>query len=175
MFYLSQAFIIVEYSVFLVSRYQKDKKNILIADNLSQISFILGYLFLRSANSVEHTIYGILRNIVGQKLLNSTRKTKIMYFIVMLILLCVMYGVTFSGCSTILFVISGIINLFAVIFLSEQGIRMGTALAALCNITAFLMLESYASILGEITCGMIGLMSFRKNYQMVKAIKNSGL
>ena len=52
---------------------------------------------------------------------------------------------------------------------------MGTALAALCNITAFLMLESYASILEEIICGMIGLMSFRKNYQVVKAIKYSGL
>lgn len=57
-------------------------------------------------------------------------------------------------------IISGAINLFAVIFLKEQGIRIETILAALCNIVAFAVLGSYASILGEVSCGIVGIISF---------------
>lgn len=172
MFRLSQLFIIIGYVIFFISRFRKDKKNILVTDNISRVLFIIGYSLLHSINSVEHTIYGIIRNIVGWKFVKKSRSVKIIGFIIMTILLCIMYGITFHGFSTIMFIISGLINSFAVIFLKGQGIRMGTTLAAICNIIAFIIVESYASILGEALCGIIGLMSFRKNYHYEKTYKN---
>ncbi len=159
---ISQGFILIGYSVFIISRFRKNKKNILITDNLSRICSIIGYILLKSVNSIEHTLYGIIRNIVGQKLMNCQRNAKLAGFTIMMILLVVMYGAAFTGISTIMFCLSGLINLFAVIFLHEQGIRMGTVLAAICNIIAFSVIHSYASIIGEAICGSMGLVSFIK-------------
>lgn len=76
-----------------------------------------------------------------------------------------MYGLSFNGFSTIMFILSGLINLFAIVFAKEQGIRLGTTLAAICNIIAFVIIGSYASIIGETLCGLIGVLSFIKAYK----------
>lgn len=161
-FYLSQALIIVGYLIFFVSRFQKEKKGILIIDSVSRLCFLAGYFLIRSVNSIEHTLYGIIRNTVGNRIIKKSNVFKITIFIIMLILLCVMYGLSYKDCSTLVFLLSGLINLFAVFFLNEQGIRIGTILAAICNIVAFIIVKSYASIFGEILCGIIGLISFCK-------------
>lgn len=163
-FYISQMFIIVGYFIFFISRFRKEKKNILMTDSISRICFVVGYACAHSVNSIEHTLYGIIRNIVGQKLTIKARKIQIIGFVIMLSLLCVMYGISYAGYSTIMFIISGIINLYAAIFMKEQGIRIGTILAAICNIIAFSMIGSYASIAGELLCGTIGAISFVKSY-----------
>jgi hypothetical protein len=87
---------------------------------------------------------------------------KILTYVVMLMILFVMYGVSFNGLSTIMFILSAIINLTTVIFLDEQKIRLGTLLAAVCNVTAFAMIGSYVSIVGEAACGVFGLCSYLK-------------
>ena len=52
--------------------------------------------------------------------------------------------------SMIMFIISGIINLYTAIFMKEQGIRIGTILTTICNIITFSMIGCYASIAGEV-------------------------
>ena len=159
---LSQCFIMIGYLIFFVSRFSKNKKSILIKDNLSRSCFIIGYAFLRSINGIEHTVYGIIRNVVGQSLNEKKKKYKIIGFITMLILLCVMYGVSFNNTSTLLLILSGIINLTAIMFYQAQGIRLGTVLASICNVIAFVIIESYISVIGEVLCGIMGVISYIK-------------
>lgn len=142
----------------------------LLTDNISRICFITGYILLDSINSIEHTVYGIIRNVIGQVLGLKRKEHKIWGFLILLLFLFIMYGMSFNGASTIMFMISGIINLFAVMFLKEQGIRIGTTLAAVCNITAFLIVGSYASIAGETICGIMGVLSFIKNKEKKASI-----
>mgnify|MGYP003290135573 CR=1 FL=1 len=163
--YISQGFIIIGYLIFFISRFRKNKKSILMTDNLSRICFIIGYYLLNSLNSIEHTIYGIVRNTIGQKLISKNKIYKVFGFLILLIILCIMYGLSFNGFSTIMFILSGLINLFAIVFAKEQGIRLGTTLAAICNITAFVIIGSYASIIGETLCGFMGVLSFIKGYK----------
>lgn len=159
---VSQGFILIGYFIFFISRFRKNKKSILITDNISRSCFIVGYYLFGSINSIEHTIYGMIRNVVGQLLISRKNIYKIASFIVMLVVLFIMYGMSFSGISTILFLLSGTINLCTAIFAREQGIRLGTVFAAVCNVTAFLIIGSYASIVGETLCGIMGLLSFIK-------------
>lgn len=159
---MSQGFIIVGYVIFFISRFRKDKKSILITDTLSRTCFIVGYYLFDSINSIEHTVYGIVRNMIGQFLIMKSKAHRIFGFIIMLTVLCTMYSVSFNGISTIMFMLSGSINLFAAIFTKEQGIRLGTVFASICNITAFLIIGSYASIIGELLCGVMGVLSFIK-------------
>ena len=133
-----------------------------MTDTISRICFIVGYYLFGSVNSIEHTIYGIIRNIVGQSLINRSKTHKILSFIIMTIALCIMYNLSFNGVSTVMFILSGLINLLAVIFAKEQGIRLGTVIASICNIAAFLLIGSYASIMGETLCGITGILSFIK-------------
>lgn len=160
--YISQVFILIGYLIFFISRFRKTKKLILITDNISRGCFIIGYSLLHSINSVEHTIYGIIRNVTGQALIKQRKICKMIGFTIMLILLCAMYGLSFNGVTTIMFILSGIINLYASVFATAQGIRLGTAFAAICNIVAFLIIGSYASIIGELFCGFMSAISFVK-------------
>lgn len=129
------------------------------------------YMVNKVIYSIEHTIYGIIRNIVGQKLTKHSINVKLTGFVIMAVLLCIMYGMTFNGCSTIMFIFSGLINLFAIFFLKEQGIRIGAACAAICNICAFVLVGSYASILGETLCGVMGITSFIKYYHCERSMQ----
>ena len=119
-------------------------------------------------NSIEHTVYGIIRNHVGQVLMGHKEVHRIIGFIIMFIFLCIMYGLSFNGISTIMLILSGLINLFTAIFTKEQGfldiIRLGTVLAAICNCIAFLVIGSYAFIVGELFCGFISVISFVKQF-----------
>ena len=135
-----------------------------MVDTVSRVCFIVGYYLFGSINSIEHTVYGIIRNTIGQVLILRKRSYKILCFVIMLVILCFMYGLSFNGISTIMFMLSGLINLFTTIFAKEQGIRLGTVFAAICNITAFLIIGSYASIAGEALCGVIGILSFIKEH-----------
>lgn len=62
--------------------------------------------------------------------------------------------------------LSGIINLFTAIFTKEQGMRFGTVSASICNIIAFSLMGSYASIVGEMLCGLIGILSYKKGSRL---------
>ena len=160
--YISQSFIIIGYLIFFISRFRNSKKSILLTDNISRICDIIGYSLFGSINSIEHVIYGMIRNAVGTFLIKRSKTYKTISFIIMVVVLFIMYGLSFNGVSTIMFMLSGLVNLFAVIFTKEQGIRLGTAIASICNITAFLLIGSYASIIGETLCGIIGILSFIK-------------
>lgn len=108
--HISQWFIVIGYFIFFISRFRKNKKSILMTDSLSRICFIVGYYLFDSTNSIEHTVYGIVRNTIGQALIPRKKVYKVLGFAIMLIVLCIMYGFSFNGVSTIMFMLSGFIN-----------------------------------------------------------------
>lgn len=163
---LAQSFIVIGYLIFFASRFRDGKKNMLVTDTISRICFILGYCLSSSINGIEHTIYGIIRNIVGQLLINKNKTVKNFNFIFMAMVLFIMYGISFNGISTVMLMLSGIINLFTAIFTKEQGMRLGTVSASICNIIAFSLMGSYASIVGEMLCGLIGILSYKKGSRL---------
>ena len=158
-YFVGQCFIFVAYFVFLVSRLKNNKGSLLLTDTLSRIFSLFGYMLLHSLNSIEHTIFGILRNFIGGRLSSKKFQSKIVIFLFLLLLLLGMYSMSFHGVSTVLFMLSGVINLVAVIFFDVTGIRVGTFLAALCNIFAFSRIHSYASIIGETLCALLCLVN----------------
>ena len=44
-----------------------------MTDTISRICSIIGYCLFGSINSIEHTVYGIVRNITGQALIKSNK------------------------------------------------------------------------------------------------------
>ena len=158
--WIAQSFILIGYLIFFASRFKNMKKGMLITDNISRICFATGYILFRSVNGIEHTAYGIVRNIVAQYISKKSRLQKWLYFAVMFALLMIMYGKSFAGIPTIMLWGSAVINLITAFFMQEQEIRLGTFLAAICNVVAFMMLSSYASVLGEGVCGVIGIVSY---------------
>jgi hypothetical protein len=160
---IAQSLILIGYIVFYIGLFKKNKKNILLTDNISRLFSIAGYIVFESLNSIEHTLYGMLRNYLGQRLIGKTNRVKTITFIIMIIILFTMYGLSFNGISTTMFILSAIINLTTAIFMNEQGIRLGKLFAAICNVIAFVIIGSYSSIIGESLCGIIGVISFITN------------
>ena len=159
---ISQGFILVGYCIFIFSRVCKNKDKILLTDNISRATLLIGYILFGSINGIENAVYSILRNIIGKMLEQKSKTFQMIEFVVMSILLIVMYSLSFDGVPTVMFILFGLINLFAVVFLNAQGIRLGTVLATICAMIAYLLIGSYASVAGEVLCGFVATASYLK-------------
>lgn len=62
---ISQTFIMTGYALFFWSRFRIDKNSILMTDTASRICFVIGYYLIDSINGIPHTVYVIIRNIIG--------------------------------------------------------------------------------------------------------------
>lgn len=159
------------YFIFICSRFLKTKDRMLLFDNISRITFVAGYITGGHINGLEHTIFGIVRNKTYR--LVKKDKAKKIAFIILLTAVLIMYGLSFSDISTVFFIISNTINLTAIAFGKEQTIRLGTILAAVCNILAFGLVNNIAALTGEIVILIMTLISFIKNKGEQPDIKNT--
>lgn len=166
MFYvISQILISIGYVMYIVSRFINSKNKMLLIDNISRIVDVIGYFCLGNINGIEHTLFGIVRNEAYRHIKRNI--AKLVCFVIFLIVIFCMYGIAFNGISTILFIISNIINLIGTAFGREQGVRLGTIGACLCNIPAFLFLCNYAGMIGEIVCLIMTIVALYKNHIIV--------
>lgn len=158
------------YFIFICSRFLKTKDRILLFDNISRITFVVGYITGGHINGLEHTIFGIIRN-KAYRLIKKDKAKKIA-FVILLIAVLIMYGLSFSGISTVFFIISNTINLAAIAFGKEQTIRLGTILAAVCNISAFGLVNNIAALIGESIILIMTLISLIKNKNPAANVKD---
>ena len=159
---LGQILTLISYLIFWISRFLKNKKNILFWDNISRIFAIISFYFLNTFDGIKNTLYVILRNVLGQITIKKEKKYKIVTFFVMLILLIIMYSINFKGVSTLCVAICGILNLYGVIMCNEQGIRLFGMLGSLFY-TAFLFFTgNIIGIICEIICFVVMLVSYIK-------------
>lgn len=160
--YIGSVIVAIAYLIFFYSRFRKTKKQIIITDSVSRVTYITGYALMKSINSIEHITFGLVRNLVSQYLIDKSKKTKYIATSILLTILITMYALSFNGLSTIIFIVSALVNLYATMFTKAQGIRIGSMTASLLNALAFLVIGNYVSIIGELLCFLMSLISFIK-------------
>ena len=74
-----------------------------------------------------------------------------------------MYGFAFEGLSTVFLIGSNIVNLLGTAYGNEQGVRLGTIGACLCNIPAFLIITNYTGLAGEVICLVMTIIAYTMN------------
>ena len=161
-FIFGQILTLISYLIFWYSRFKKDKKNILLLDNVSRIFAIVAFIFLGTYDGIKNTVFVILRNFLGQ--ITDKKKTlyKITTFLLMLSILIIMYVANFNGISTICIAICGIANLYGTIMCNAQGIRIFGMIGSGFYTTFMILTGNTIGIICEIICFTVMLISFLK-------------
>lgn len=160
LFFIGQILTLISYLVFWISRFKKNKNNILLWDNMSRIIAILAFIFLKTYDGIKNTVFVIARNTLGQITNKKSRNNKLITFIIMLIILILMYSLDFNGISTIYVAISGILNLCGVILCKEQGIRIFGMLGSIFYLLFMITTGNITGTICEIICFFIMLASY---------------
>lgn len=159
---IGQLLTFLSYVVFWVSRFKKNKKDILLYDNISRFFAIAAFAVLKTYAGIKNTIYVLVRNYVGDKVKNNSKKVKFLSFIIMLIILFIMYLFDKIDISIICIALCGITNLYGVIMCDEQGIRLWGMIG---SIFYAIFLFATANLVGgicEIICFIVSLLSYIK-------------
>lgn len=171
-FIIGQILTLISYLIFWISRFFKEKKEILIGDNISRIFAIVAFLFLGTYDGIKNTLYVIIRNILGDIVDKKDKKYKIITLTIMLIILLIMYSFNFNGISTICVAVCGIFNLYGTIMCDEQGIRIFGMLGS-AFYTAFMFFTfNIIGIICELICFIVMLSSYFK-YRNNKEYENN--
>lgn len=163
---ISQICNFIGYGVFIFAMYRNKKDKMLLTDAISRIFFITGWILLGSINGIMHSVFGIVRATIFRKL--KRRRYIARAFVILFVIVIIMYGSTFSGISTVFFIISAIANLCGAAFGNEQGVRIATVAAALCNIGAFTSVSNYVGAGGEIIVLIMTIIAFMTNRKKFK-------
>lgn len=162
LFIIGQLMTLISYLIFWISRFIKNKNNILLWDNISRIFAIISFAFLGTYDGIKNTLYVILRNILGQITNKKRKKYKILAFIIMLIILILMYSFNFNNISTICIAICGILNLYGVIMCNEQGIRLFGMLGSVFYALFMFLTGNIIGFICEVICFIVMLFSYKK-------------
>ena len=167
---LGQVLTFISYLIFWLSRFKKEKKNILLYDCFSRIFAILAFFFLKSYAGIKNTLYVIVENIIGRKIINKPKKYKIIVFLIMVIILLLLYIFELNRYDVLCLIICSLISLYGVLLLSPQGIRIAGIIASLFYILFLILIHNYIGVVCEIICIIITLCSFIKYYKEDKKL-----
>lgn len=159
---VGQILTFISYFVFWISRFIKNKKNILLWDNVSRIVAIISFIFLGTYDGIKNTLYVVLRNILGQITDKKAKKYKVITFIIMIVLLVLMYTFDYHGISTVCIALCGILNLYGVIICNEQGIRLFGMFGSSFYALFMVFTGNITGVICEIICFFVMLMSYIK-------------
>lgn len=159
---VGQALICMRYIIFWVSCYMKTKKYMLVYDNISKFFVIAGFLCLGTYDGIKNTLFSFVRNIIGNKVTEKPKKSKLAIFIVMSIVLFLIYLTNISKISTICVFICGIFNLYGVVVCREQGIRICGLLGSGFYAMFLHLTGNYIGLICELVCAIVKFMSYCK-------------
>ena len=166
---IGQLLTALSYIFFWISRFKKNKKNMLLWDNFSRLTAIISFIFLGTYDGVKNTLYATLRNILGQVTDNRKKTYRIVTFCAMLLLLILMYIFDFHGISTICIALCGIFNLYGVIMCKEQGIRIFGMIGSVFYALFMIFTKNIIGVICEVICFFVVLASYIK-YKKEKEI-----
>lgn len=159
---IGQILTLLSYIVFWVSRYMKSKNNMLLYDNISRGFAILAFLCLSTYDGVKNTLFVLVRNTIGQKIIDKSKKVKIIVYVVMSICLCILYISSINKLATICVFICGLFNLYGVIMCDEQGVRLYGFIGG-CFYASFLFFtKNYTGFICELICLIVLVTSYLK-------------
>lgn len=156
---IGQILTFISYAIFWISRFGKNKKNILIIDNCSRVFTIMSFVCLGSLNGIQNTIFSGIRNFIGQKV---TDKYRYKVYIVMVTILTCMYAISFNGFSTVLLYMCAFFNLIGVILLKEQGLRMCGMIGGIIYIGFQIAINNYVGAVCEFVGVVVTLVAYMK-------------
>lgn len=167
---LGQFLTLISYIIFWISRFIKNKNNILLFDNISRIVGIISFACLGTYDGIKYTIFTILRNIMGQLTNEKMKNYKNITFLIMFAILVLINIFEFNGMATICILICGTLNLYAVIMCDEQGIRkLGMLGSVFYNLFMFIT-GNIAGVVCETICFCVMLASYIK-YKNINKIE----
>lgn len=167
---LGQFLTLISYIIFWISRFIKNKNNILLYDNISRIVAIVSFVCLGTYDGIKYTIYTILRNVMGQLTNEKIKNYKNIIFFIMLAILVLMNSFSFNGVATICILICGTLNLYGVIMCNEQGIRMFGMVGSLFYNSFMFITGNIAGVVCESICFCVMLASYIK-YKNINKIE----
>lgn len=159
---LGEVFTFVSYLIYWISVFKKEKKNMLLYDNLCKIFTILAFIVLKTYDGIANTVLSIIRNIIGNKIKDKNKKTKIFAFCIILIIMGILYAISFSGISTIFVAICAIFNLYGVIMCNEQGLRICGMLGSIFYFCFMIAAKNYTGAACEAITFISTFLSFIK-------------
>ena len=165
---IGQILTLISYIIFWISRFIKNKNNILLYDNISRIVAIISFACLGTFEGIKYTIFTILRNIMGQLTNEKMKNYKNIIFLVMFVILVLMNICEICGIATICILICGTLNLYAVIMCDEQGIRMFGMLGSVFYNLFMFVTGNIAGVVCETICFCMMLASYIKYKNMNK-------
>lgn len=159
---IGQILTFISYLIFWYSRFKKEKKNMLLYDNISRVVTIVAFFFLKTYDGIKNTIYVIIRNIISDKLKDKEYSEKKTTFIIMLVILILLYIYGFNGISTIFIIICGIFNLYGTIMKDEQGIRIYGMIGSVFYTLFMFSTNNYIGVICEVISFISMLLSYFK-------------
>ena len=152
----------ISYLIFWVTRYLKTKKSMLLGDNISRFFAIAAFICLGTYDGIKNTLFVIVRNIVGDKIAEKSKKTRLIAFMIMLFTLALLYTPNIFGVSTMCVFICGLFNLYGVIMCEEQGIRLFGLLGGGFYAMFLLFTGNYIGFICELICIIVLITSYCK-------------
>lgn len=159
---IGQFLTFLSYFAFWISRFKKNKENILLWDNISRVIAIAGFLFLGTFDGIKNTLFVFLRNYFGKVTIKKKTKYKLTTFFLLLLILIVMYALNYQGISTLFIAICGVINLYGVIMCNEQGIRVFGMIGSLFYTGFMIFTGNITGVICELFSFMVMLCSYIK-------------
>lgn len=170
---LGQLLTAVSYIIYWVSRFFKAKKSMLIADNLSRLIAIIAFICLDSINAIQNTVFCIVRNYLGTKVINSKRRIKIIVLILLFSCAMTMYVLSFKGIETVFIAICSTINMFGVIMLKEQGMRLATLSGSGFYASYLFLTANYTGFICELITLIVSFISWLKYHNKKEVLVNN--
>lgn len=166
-FVVGQIFTCMSYCIFWISLFKKDKSNMLLWENISNVFAIIAFLLLGTYDGIKSTVYVIIRNTLGQVTDKKDKYIRTITFFIMLIVLLIMYSFKFEGISTICVGVYGISSLYGSIMCREQGFRIFEMIGSLFYNAFMFFSGNIAGTICETICFVMILSSYLK-YKMRK-------
>ena len=169
--YLGYGLTVVNYIFYCVSRYQRDKKNILFLDLFAKFCTVIAlYCF----NSLTGSYIMLLKFFIGIACyIKECKNYKLfgLYWLFQAVLIIIFWN-TYVGISSVLIFVSSSISLFANWWLSPQYMRLCAVMAALFYLSFQISLANWAGLLEivAISCNFGAYMKYRDKDKEEKCV-----
>lgn len=159
---IGQLLTAISYIIYWVSRYFKTKKSMLVADNISRVVAIIAFICLDCINAIQSTIICIIRNYLGTKVIKSSKVIKLITCLGLLLVSGVLFIISFRGIETILVAICSSVNIYGVIMLKEQNMRLASLCGSGFYASYLFVTGNYTGFICEIVTAFVVLTSWIK-------------
>ena len=135
----------LNYVLYCVSRFAKNKKTMLMLDIIAKILTIIGLYLFGSLSGAYSFIISLFAIILARVKENENRKWPILYIILEMLYLIILIT-KFEGISSVLIFVSSSMTLFSNWFLKPQNMRKVGIMVSVIYLTYQLSIKNYAGL-----------------------------